>query len=142
MELPYCDDVPYWKTSRTSPDTWIQKTVRLIKELGCTDVGEAFASLSGRAVYILSFRAGPDRFRVTWPVLNPRNPKDEPAARIQAATLLYHDCKAKAVAAAVFGPRTAFIGSLLLPSDQTVTESSYPDIIAHLDGVKRLCGPG
>lgn len=141
MNLPYCDEVPYWKTSRTAPDTWIQKTVDLLRKLGASDISEAFGSSAGRAAYILAFNFTADRFRVVWPVLPPRKPEDGAAARIQAATLLYHDCKAKAVAASVLGPRDAFIGALLLPDNRTVTESSLPALAEHLNTSRRICGP-
>ena len=141
MEFPYCDEVPYWKTSRTSPDGWIQKTVQLLQRLGATNISEMFGASCGRAAFVLAFSFGVDNFRVVWPVLPPRKAEDAQSARVQAATLLYHDCKAKAVAASVLGPRNAFIGALLLPDDRTVIESSLPTLTAHLSDTKRLCGP-
>ena len=33
-ELPFAESVNYWKTSRTSPDTWMDKVRRQIEKLG------------------------------------------------------------------------------------------------------------
>lgn len=126
-ELPYCDELPYWRTSRTSPDGWIVKTIKLLRDLGADSVSDAFVSANdGRATFAIVFTFEGDTFRVVWPVMRIRNPKDESASRIQAATLLYHDCKAKAVSAKALGVRTAFIGQLLLKNGKTVQESQLP----------------
>lgn len=120
--LPYADEIRYWKTGQSSPDTWIEKTICVIKEMGGSGVSEAFGSSRGRAAFCLSFEIGDEKFRVIWPVLPVRRAEDERAARIQAATLLYHDCKAKAIAASVLGARAAFFHALQLPDGRTVGE--------------------
>jgi len=132
VELPFADEVNYWKTSRSSPDAWIGKAVELLKKLGATHIAEGFGARDGKAVFILTFDIAEDAFRISWPVLPSRKPADEAAARIQAATLLYHDTKARALSASILGPRTAFVGSLLLPDGRTVSETSLPAIAKHL----------
>lgn len=124
--LPYADEVRYWKTGQSGPDVWIAKTVETIRGMGATDVAEAFGSSGGRAAFCLSFQIAGERFRVIWPVLPVRRVEDERAARVQAATLLFHDCKAKAVAASVLGSRAAFFSSLLLPDGRTLGEVATP----------------
>jgi hypothetical protein len=124
--LPYADEIRYWKTGQSSPDAWIDKTVGVIKEMGGLNISEAFGSSRGRAAFCLAFEIGGERFRVVWPVLQTRRPDDERAARVQAATLLYHDCKAKAIAASVLGTRTAFFHALMLPDGRTLAEVANP----------------
>ena len=62
-----------------------------------------------------------------WPVL-PTKSGDEKAARIQAATLLYHDIKARAISAAVLGARAAFFTFLMLPDGRTAAAIAAPEI--------------
>ncbi len=125
-ELPMAHKMPYWQSGRSSPDVWIERTKKVIRDLGGTSISEAFGASEGRAAFMLRFESGGEFFRVVWPVLPTRTPKDEPAARTQAATLLYHDCKAKAVAAAVHGVRTAFFYALELPDKRTVSQLATP----------------
>ncbi len=129
--LPFAEDVNYWKTGKSSPDTLVSKAVEIIRKLGGTNIAEAFGSYDGRAAFIVQFNFGEERFRIAWPCL-PQRKADERAARIQAATFLFYDVKAKALSAAILGPRAVFIGSLLLPSGKTVTESALPAIAEHM----------
>ena len=55
MDLPFADEVNYWKTGRSSPDVWIGKTVELLKKLGATGIAEAFGARDGKAAFILAF---------------------------------------------------------------------------------------
>lgn len=131
-ELPYAYTLPYWRTSKASADTWIDKTVDVLRKLGASVTGVGYAGSEAVSAYVIVFKYGEEVFRVTWPVLKLRDPDEANAARIQAATLLYHDCKAKAVAATVLGFRTAFIGQLMLPEGKTVSESSHAALLHHV----------
>lgn len=77
---------------------------------------------------MLEFEFGKDRFRAVWPVL-PSKTKNERAARIQAATMLYHDVKAKCVAAKVHGVRAAFFQYAVLPDGRTAAQVAMPDLV-------------
>lgn len=123
-DLPYSHTVPYFKTSRAASDSWIGKTKDLLKRIGATDLKEGFLAGDDFATFALSFRVGADSFRVAWPVLPVKDPRDEPAARVQAATLVYHECKARCLAATILGPRPAFVSYLLLSGGKTVMEST------------------
>jgi len=127
--LPYAEDINYWKTSKSSPDTWMDKTKRQIKQLGGDVLMEGFGSepTTGRAAFMLGFEIGGDKFKIVWPVL-PSKSGNEKAARIQAATMLYHDVKAKCVSAAVLGTRAAFFSFLMLPDGRTASEVSAPEL--------------
>ena len=86
-ETTYAEGVNYWKTSRSSPDAWMERARRQIEKLGGEVVAEGFGCepLSGRAAYLLAFTIGGDSYKVTWPVLASKT-GDEKAARVQAAT--------------------------------------------------------
>lgn len=122
--LPFAHDVPFWRTSRTSPDIWIDRAKQLLRDLGATDVLEGFAANEERGFFAITFKHGQEKFRIAWPVLPVKNATDLPAARVQAATCVYHDCKNKAMTACILGVRTAFIGYLLLPDGTTVGETT------------------
>lgn len=131
MSQIYADEVNYWKTSTASPDTWIDRVRREIIAAGGKIGNEAFGSdESGRAAFMLEFSFGHERFRAVWPVLAPRSLKDIRAARIQAATMLYHDIKAKCVAAKVHGARAAFFQFLMLPDGRTAAQVAAPELTA------------
>ena len=132
----HAESVNYWKTSRTSPDTWIEKTKRQIEKLGGQVLMEGFGreSATNQAAFVLAFVIGEDRFKVIWPVL-PSKGGNEKAAKIQAATMLYHDVKAKCISSAVLGARAAFFSFLMLPDGRTAMEVSTPDLMQAIPGM-------
>lgn len=130
-EIAFAEDVNYWKSSSSSADSWIDKSRKLIESVGGTIRGFMFGEMDGRAAYVLTFEISGDAFRLSWPVL-PSRGGDVRAAQRQAATMLYHDVKARVVAAKVLGERTAFIPWLLLPTGRTVAESSAPDLVEQI----------
>lgn len=125
----YADEVNYWKTGAGAPDTWIDNAKKEIARAGGKVLGEAFGrDESGRAAYMLDFSFGSERFRAVWPVLPVRNPRDGRAACIQAATMLYHDIKAKCVSAKVHGARAAFFQYLALSDGRTAAQLAAPEL--------------
>lgn len=129
MAQTFAEDVNYWRTSKSSPDTWIERTRRQIEKLGGKVVAEAFGSEpeTNRAAFMLAFSLGNDQFRVVWPVL-PSRTTSERAAKVQAATMLYHDIKARCISAAVLGTRAAFFSFLMLPDGRAAGEMSTPEL--------------
>jgi hypothetical protein len=65
----YAEDVNYWQTSKTAPDTWIDRAKKLITSIGGRVTGEAFGTLDGKSAYMLAFQIGEDRFEIRWAVL-------------------------------------------------------------------------
>jgi len=128
MELPYAEDIDhYWQTSTSSPDQWLEKAKKLIVELEGTIVAEGYGSMAEHAAYMLAFKIGGDSFKVIWPVLPSRTGR-ELAAKRQAATLLYHDIKAKAMTASVLGTRAAFFSYMMLSDGRTASELATPEL--------------
>ena len=114
MELPFAEDLGhYWKTGVTSPDTWIEMAKKLIKEINGEITAEGFGSIGTQAAYMLVFRINEDKFKVVFPVLYSRA-GNTIAAKRQAATMLYHDIKAKCMVAKVLGVKAAFFNYLML----------------------------
>ena len=135
MKLPYAEDINYWRTGRSDPDTWMERAKAQVAKLGAKVLSEGYARGKEKAAFMLHFEAQGEEFRVVWQVL-PTRGDNERAARIQAATLLYHDVKAKCLEATVKGVRAAFFEYLLLPDGRTASEASEPEL---LEGVpKRL----
>jgi hypothetical protein len=129
MMTVYAEDVNYWQSSTIAADTWMDKTKAEIKAAGGRVTRSAFGDENGRAAYMIEFSFGQDTFRAVWPVL-PTRTKIERAARIQAATMLYHDVKAKCVSAKVHGQRAAFLQFAVLPDGRTAAQAASPDLIA------------
>lgn len=125
----YAEEVNYWQTSRSSADQWIEKAKAEIRGVKGQIIGEAFgADASGKAAFMLHFRLGEDQFKIIFPVLPSKTGKTS-AAKIQAATILYHDVKAKCVLAKVLGLRTAFLPFLLLPDGRTASQASNQELV-------------
>lgn len=121
-KLPHAEDVGhYWKTGTSASDVWIERAKNLIKEINGTIDSEAFGNANGRAAYMIRFTLHGQPYRIVWPVL-PTYKGEEKAARIQAATMLYHDIKAKVMAASVLGDKVAFFSYMELPDGHIAGE--------------------
>lgn len=131
--MTYAEDVNYWQTSRTSPDTWLDKAKREIETIGGQVAGEGFVSesLTGRSSFMLAFSIEGDKFKLLWPVLESKTGNIK-AARIQAATALYHEVKAACVKAKFLGARPAFLAYLMLPNGKTASEATSEELTAVL----------
>ena len=144
MTLPYAEDLPFWKSGQSAPDVWMDKTKKLIFDMGGKVLMDAYGneSGSGRAAFMMMFEIKGDKFKLVWPVL-PTRSGSEKAARIQAATMMYHDVKAKCVNACVFGARAAFFTWLMLPDGRTAGEASVAELsvgVPAMFGVRQLVG--
>jgi len=127
--VKFAEDVNYWKSGKSAPDSWLDKAENQIIKVGGLMLGRAsaFDNITGVEAYMLSFEIGDDRFKIVWPVLKCKDenkPGNKMAARRQAATMLYHDVKAKCMIAQIFGMRKAFIPYLVLESGGTVVDMS------------------
>jgi|SRR3990167_2357523 len=132
-KLPYAENIGhYWKTGISSPDTWIDKAKRLITEMGGQIEAEAFGASDGQAAFMFVFAIQGQRYKVVWPVLPTQySTSKDIDARRQAATLLYHDIKAKVMTASVLGARVAFFSYLQLPDGRTAAEVATPELSTH-----------
>lgn len=130
----YAEDMNYWQTGKSAPDSWIESARREIVGAGGKILGWAFGAegTTGRSAYMLEFDLDGERFKIVWPVLPTRSGKNEQAARIQAATCLYHDVKARCISAKVLGKRAAFFSYLMLPDGQTVAHATAPELARQL----------
>ena len=126
----YAEDLGhYWKTSQAGWDGWIEKAKREIISAGGREIKEAFGRDVGGSAFMIGFVIGADRFRIVWPVL-PSRGKDQRAAQIQAATLLYHDVKARCLSAKVIGYRASFFSYIELPDGRTAMQASVSELSA------------
>lgn len=125
----YAEDLSFFKTGKSSPDVWIDRAKRFLQKMGGKILGEGFGcDASGRAAFMLGFIADGQRFKIIWPVL-PSKSKDERAARIQAATTLYHYVQGVCLYAAVVGWRASFFSHLLLEDGRTAAELNDEDLL-------------
>jgi len=138
MELPFAEDIGhYWQTGRSAPDVWLEKTRKIIESVDGSVTAEGFGAVEGKAAYMMAFKIGNDSFKVVWPVLPSKTGKSS-AAKVQAATLLYHDIKAKAMTASVLGAQVAFFSYMMLPDGRVASELARPE----LSGLFPLLGSG
>ncbi|KKM74486.1 hypothetical protein LCGC14_1399820 [marine sediment metagenome] len=124
-------DLAYWKTSKSSPDEWLRKASWHVEDAGGTIIERATAFQYGRTAVCLGFELDGDTFRLVWPVLE-HEPCDNQAAVRQAATMLYHDVKARCVAVRVKGARWAFHGELVLSDGRMAGELTDPELMKQL----------
>lgn len=129
-ELPYAEDLNYWKTSKRQPVTWLQKAEDLIEDLGGEVKMRAKGKQDGREAYFFSFSFGPQDFEIVWPVLPTRGDAKK-AARRQAATMIFRDCKARVVRFKIHGPRIAFFEYWVLPNGRTAGQAQAEELVEH-----------
>lgn len=105
------EKLPYWKSSQSSPDTWIERTVKLISRFGGELINQAQGMdyRSGRAAFLIVFKLQGDVFKIVFPVLEPRKQSDMRAAKVQAATILYHDVKSRLISAEILSQEMYFL---------------------------------
>jgi hypothetical protein len=125
--MSYAEKVNYWQTSRSAPGKWMDRAKTLIMQAGGDVKAEAFISNQEASHYLLSFEMDGDQFRMAWPVLASKSGNMR-AARIQAATALYHEVKAACVKAKFLGSRTAFFAFLMLPDGRTAADIPIGDV--------------
>lgn len=129
--MTFAEDVNYWRTGQRDPDTLLDHAERHIVDAGGTIDARGIGRFGGNESVLLGFTIGGERFRITWPVLKTRNDDDRAmrrAARIQAATFVLHDVKAKSLAAQVLGWRSAMMPYLLTANGRTLSELSAPEL--------------
>lgn len=98
----------------------------------------------GNEAVLLGYQLDGEEYRIVWPVLIPRKPddmRDRRAARIQAATFVYHDVKSKCMAAQVLGTRTAMLPYLVTANGRTVAELTNPELEKSLPRLLESTGP-
>jgi len=124
----YAEDVNFWMTGRSSPDTWIERAKKQIAELGGKVMAEGFGSdAEGRSAFMLGFEMQGDSFKIVWPVLISQRGNTQ-AARIQAATMLYHYVKSVCLYAVIVGTRAAFFSHLMLPDGRTASQVANAEL--------------
>ena len=129
MNLPYAEDIKhYWQNSNSSPDVWIDRAKTIIKDMGGEILADGFGSAGGQAAFMLAFKFKEQQYKVVWPVLPTHCGKELPAKR-QAATMLYHDVKAKAMTASVLGVEVAFFSYMMLPDGRVSSELAKPELV-------------
>lgn len=124
-EKIYADDISYWKTSKSSADHWMEKTKKMIVAHGGTVISDLCGTINGRSAFMINFELEDDHYRITFPCLPTRRGEELPA-KIQAATLIYHEVKSRIMASLVLGNRSAFFQYILLPSGRTASEEIDP----------------
>ena len=132
----HAEDLNYWQTSKSSPDVWLDRAKRQIERIGGKILAEGYGSQDGNAAYMLAFELGGEQFKIVWPVLPSRTDKPR-AARVQAATMLYRDLKARCVSAQVLGARTAFFAFLMLADGRTLNQMNTADLLDVLPQINR-----
>jgi len=106
----------------------IRRENDLITSIKGKVISQAYGTIADKAAFQLMFQIGDDVFKVSFPVL-PSKTGNLKAAKVQAATILYHDVKAKIVLAKVLGTRAAFFTYLLLPDGRAASEAANPEIV-------------
>ena len=137
-ELPIADELNYWKSGKSSPESWLDKVEKMITDVGGTVNTRLMGRLGDYEGIMFGFRIGTESYKITWPVLPPKNDKDWPAARRQAATMVYHDTKAKMVSYRIFGPKVVFSNWLVAPDGKTLAERVPSEIANALNDIKLI----
>jgi hypothetical protein len=115
--MPYAEDLNYWKTSQLSSDDWLESTKALIVSFGGKVLREFYGSNEGgSSAFYLRFLIKDQEYQIKWPVLESKTGNNR-AAKIQAATAMYHFVKATVLAAEWLSADQVWAG-FVLPSGE------------------------
>jgi hypothetical protein len=91
---------------------------------------------------MLQFQIGEEYFKIVWPILESRAGNLK-SATVQAATLMFHDVKARCMTAKILGARTAFFAYYMLPDGRSASEVNNEQAAQLFDGMaKKRLGDG
>lgn len=124
----WAEDLAYWKTSQSMPDTWLDRTIGLIEKAGGVVEASGYGNQGERSAYMVTFGLDGEVFRIVWPVI-PSKTGNVRAAKVQAATMMHHDVKARLISAQVLGVRAAFFNWLMLPDGRTATSVGLAELV-------------
>lgn len=131
MELPYAEDCSYWKTSKSGVEGWLDKTERLIEQIEGEVITRIAGKSGGKEAIMFVWELKGEQYKLMWPVL-PTKKDERSAAMRQAATMIYHDTKARINRLKIFPPEVVFSDWLVLPNGQTIAESRVEGIPQNL----------
>ena len=133
-ELPYAENINYWRTTKSSSDKVMDNVEMLLSKLDGIVHVRAFGKEGNREAFLLEFTLDGQRYRIVWPVLPTKTFTSSVrcAARVQAAVMIYHDVKAKLVSALVQGTRRAFFNYLLLPNGIVASDIASQDLLKEI----------
>lgn len=121
-KIRFAEEAPYWKTSRTAAEDWIERAKKVIVSAGGKVLADMVLSIEGKTTFVTKFAMAIDgqerEYRIDWPVLKSRG-GDERAAKIQAATVMYHAVKSMLLLAVPYGPRASYLIWDLMPDKKT-----------------------
>jgi len=121
------EELNFWKTGQSSPDSWMDKTKKQIENLNGRVLSEGYGMSNGKAAFMIAFSIENETFKIIWPVVKSYS-RNEKAEKIQAATSLYHYVKSVCLYAVVVGFRAAFFSHLMLPDGQIASQIANEDI--------------
>ena len=127
----YAEDLPYFMTGKSSAESWREKAEVEIKRAGCVVTSSGDIHQNGQSAVFIGFSVDGEAFRVAFPVLESKRDNVK-AAKIQSATMMFYDIKARCVALRVLGARVAFGGYRILPDGRTDGQVSTPELAAAL----------
>lgn len=137
MSLPFAEDMAYWKTSQSGIKTWLDKTEKMIVEIGGTVNTRLVGRQGSREAIMLVFFLQNDTYKIVYPVLPTKKNTDRNAATRQCATLIYHDVKSRINRIKIFGARITFSDFLVLPSGTTIAEIGNDYSIADIKQIQK-----
>lgn len=131
MNLPFAEEMNYWKSGKSQPDKWLDNAEDIIEKLGGEVSLRAKGKHEDRIAYCMNFSFGSDKFKAIWPVL-PSKTDDNRSAERQAATMLFHDVKTRALRCSIFGHRVAFFDFMLLENGRLTIELTDNQLIEYV----------
>ena len=130
-DLPLADEMNYWKTSKSSAESWLSKASDMIEKHGGTVYLSAKGKHLEQTAFCIEFNFDNEHFRSVWPVLNYKYRGDDKAAERQAATMLFYDIKNRCMKMAIFGARASFFDMLRLPDGRTAGQLANENLVEY-----------
>lgn len=134
----YAEQANYWQTSETKPNDWFERAQKEIEAAGGIfrrvvqdDVKDP--KTGQLTTYTIEFQIGGREMRVAYQTLESKYaepPSRLTARRVQAATALYYDVKARCVDAKFHGVDHAFLPYIVMKDGRTLVEGIVPELAA------------
>lgn len=122
-ELPYAEELNFWKTSKSSADKWLNDAEDIIAKFGGTVTLRAKGRAGENQAYAFQFSHNNDRFKILYPVLPTKN-GDVRSAERQCCQFIFYEVKNRSIQVKIFGFKSAYFEFLMLEDGQTVREHS------------------
>ena len=84
MKKEFAEECNYWKSGNSSPDSWLEKSVKLIRENDGKAISFASAFSQDKSVFMITFELEGQQYKIIWPVVKSKSGNDKAASALKS----------------------------------------------------------